>query len=870
MSNSKVNLSETTVPSPVEGFESSWHQAWPYLRSTLTACVFFAAFWLLYHEFGSLSLSGIASSFRSIPVSSVLLAVVLTAANYGVMIGYDAIAIRMIHGTISAKKIASASVLSYAFTNLLGTVIGGTPIRFRLYSAWGLTIAEIVRLIYYITLAFWMGLLFLSGLLFILTPIAIPARFDLPVMTSQPVGWLMIVVVIAFLILCAIRRKPIHIFGVNIQPPPLKIGIAQIAVASADFLLAAATLYVLLPDDIGISFIPFVAVFQLAILVSLISHVPGGLGVFEIVLVAMLSSTSHALVASLLAFRMIYYVLPFLLAVISLSVELIRQHRDRATKIAAVGVRWTSLLVPRMMTGAVFVSGIILLISGSLPSVEGRMLFIRRFLPLPLVEVSHFVGSIIGALLMILARGLSRRIDAAWSLTAGLLGLGIFVSIAKGLDYEEAIVLSLVLAALLPCRGQFHRRGRLFAMSLHGGWITAVLMSLGLLIWLILFSYRHVEYRDELWWSFAYSGDAPRALRGFVGAAVVLAIIFVSRLMLPARTEWKAPAPQDMEDVARIVRNEESTVGNLALLGDKKFLFSEDRRAFVMFACEGASWIAMGDPVGPSESADDAAWKFLETCDDAGVWPVFYQVDESSLSRYIDMGLSLLKLGEEARVPLKGFSLSDSSFKDLRRTAKKASEEGLRFEVVPQERASELMPQLRIISDAWLAEKSVAEKGFSLGSFQEDYLRRFDIAMVFQNDVPIAFANLWKGANTHELSIDLMRFLPTAPRSVMEFLLSQLMQWGHDQGYEWFNLGMAPLSGIESHRLAPVWNRLSSAVFRHGEKYYNFQGLRGYKTKFHPVWFPRYLASPGGLATARILANVSTLIAGGFRRLFHR
>jgi phosphatidylglycerol lysyltransferase len=104
----------------------------------------------------------------------------------------------------------------------------------------------------------------------------------------------------------------------------------------------------------------------------------------------------------------------------------------------------------------------------------------------------------------------------------------------------------------------------------------------------------------------------------------------------------------------------------------------------------------------------------------------------------------------------------------------------------------------------------------------------------------------------------------------MEFLFIQLMQWGHDQGYEWFNLGMAPLSGIDSHRLGPVWNRVSSIVFHHGEKFYNFQGLRSYKSKFNPKWFPKYLASPGGLASARILANVSTLISGGFRRLLHR
>ena len=79
-----------------------------------------------------------------------------------------------------------------------------------------------------------------------------------------------------------------------------------------------------------------------------------------------------------------------------------------------------------------------------------------------------------------------------------------------------------------------------------------------------------------------------------------------------------------------------------------------------MFGCEGKSWIAMGDPVGAEGSVDDAAWQFREACDKAGAWPVFYQVNESSLGRYIEMGLKMIKLGETARVRLKDFSLVGS------------------------------------------------------------------------------------------------------------------------------------------------------------------------------------------------------------------
>jgi phosphatidylglycerol lysyltransferase len=104
----------------------------------------------------------------------------------------------------------------------------------------------------------------------------------------------------------------------------------------------------------------------------------------------------------------------------------------------------------------------------------------------------------------------------------------------------------------------------------------------------------------------------------------------------------------------------------------------------------------------------------------------------------------------------------------------------------------------------------------------------------------------------------------------MDALFLELMLWGREQGYRWFNLGMAPLSGLEERTLAPPWNRAGAWIFRHGEHFYNFQGLRRYKEKFDPVWEPRYLACPGGLALPRVLADIAALIAGGLRGVVGR
>ena len=99
----------------------------------------------------------------------------------------------------------------------------------------------------------------------------------------------------------------------------------------------------------------------------------------------------------------------------------------------------------------------------------------------------------------------------------------------------------------------------------------------------------------------------------------------------------------------------------------------------------------------------------------------------------------------------------------------------------------------------------------------------------------------------------------------MDYLFIELMLWGKQQGYNWFSLGMAPMSGLEDRMLAPLWHKVGTFVFRHGEHFYNFQGLRQYKEKFDPVWQPKYLACRGGLILPRILANVATLISGGIK-----
>ena len=168
-----------------------------------------------------------------------------------------------------------------------------------------------------------------------------------------------------------------------------------------------------------------------------------------------------------------------------------------------------------------------------------------------------------------------------------------------------------------------------------------------------------------------------------------------------------------------------------------------------------------------------------------------------------------------------------------------------------------------MVSEEWLRSKRTREKRFSLGAFDEDYLARCPLAVVRHGGRIAAFANVWAPDCREEVSVDLMRHTDAAPSGVMDFLFIELLLWAQQSGYRWFSLGMAPLGGFESHRLAPLWNRLGALLFRHGGEFYNFKGLRSFKDKFDPVWEPRFLASPGGLAVPFVLTDVAALISGG-------
>lgn len=829
--------------------------------------LFILALWLLHRTLGQFHYHDIVARIHAVPAAKLVAALALTVCSYLALTVYDLLAVRYLKKNLATGKVMLASFSSYALSNTVGlSLLMAGSVRYRLYSAWGLSGEEIVKLVGFTVMTFWLGLLTVGGLVFVAEPLSLPAALRLPALSVQPLGWLFLLTCGVYLIVLSRRSPPLRLRSWVFEWPNPRLGMAQLIVGALDWTLAGSVLYVLLPARADISLAHFLAIYLLAQILALLSHVPGGLGVFEsLVLLFLPDLPPAALLGSLLLYRAIYYLLPLIAATLLLIVNEMLLRKAAVGKVLKTAGHWGSLLIPQFLAASTFVAGTVLLISGATPAAPSRLHWLKDFLPLPILEISHFLGSLIGAVLLLLARGLQRRLDAAYLLTSILLASGSLFSLLKGGDYEEGLLLGAMLVALLPCRRHFYRKSSLLGETFSSGWSASILIVLVCSTWLGLFAYKHVSYATDLWWHFSLNGDAPRFMRAAVGVGMFLLLFALARLLRSPGVAPQLPDRDDLQLAGQIIAQSPQTGANLALLGDKALLFSEQRDGFVMYGVEKKSWVALGDPVGPPPVARDLAWQFRDITEQHGGQAIFYEVGPDLLHVYLDMGLTLFKIGETARVFLEGFSLEGSKRSGLRYIRRRLEKEGYRFEVCPPEQVAALLPELESVSEAWLSTRNVREKGFSLGRFSPDYLRNFPAALVRQGDQIIAFANLWPGGNREELSIDLMRYRPHSPNGIMDYLFVELMLWGRQQGYRYFDLGMAPLSGLENRRYAPLWHRIGAFVFRQGEHFYNFEGLRAYKQKFDPHWEPRYLACSGGLALPQALLNVAALISGGLK-----
>lgn len=839
-----------------------WGPAKPWLIVAGIVLLGLFVFDALHHMLRHVHYDDVIAAVHDTPLTRLILAMLATLASYAALTGYDTSGLRYAGAKVKRSTVVMTSFIAYALGNSvgLGVLTGGT-VRMRMYAAAGVDASKVAQAVAFNAGAFGLGMTVFGSMGMLWGASRVARIVPIPGWLLQLGAALILAGAVWFLALCA-RKRSVMLFGRwPVALPPLGLALRQLLISAGDLGMAAAALWCLLPA--GVVDLPtFVAFYAIAMALGVLSHVPGGVGVFEAVI--LLATNGHApiskIAGALVLYRAIYYLLPLMLAACLLAWFELR--KSPAAPIGRAAVR----LFPGVLAALTLMAGVMLLISGVTPATSDAEAFLRRHVPLFLVEVSHLLGSVAGLSMLFLARGLLHRLDAAWWGSLGLTLIAAVLALPKGIAVSELFVLAVLAILLLVSRKQFDRRSSLFTQSFEPGWIIAVLSVLGACTWLMFMSYRRVGYANKLWWQFTFDGDAPRSMRALMVVAVIGLALSLWQLL---RQSSGASAPASPEDLARareIVRRQPAADACLALMGDKSFLFSPSGNAFIMYAKHRRTWVSLSDPVGDQKEWPELIWRFIELADAHGGRAAFYKTRPQGLPLYIDAGLRAYKLGEEAFVSLPEFSLQGSRRANLRHGVTRGEREGLTLEIVPAADVGPHLPEMRRVSDAWLAKQHTREKGFSLGAFGDAYVASQPVALVRRDDRLVAFATLMcPDVQRIEASIDLMRQTPDAPPGTMDFLFGQLMLHFKAQGYQRFGLGMAPMSGMETHQLAPRWHRFGRMMFAHGARFYNFRGLRSFKDKFDPLWEARYLMTPGGLAPMLTLADVAALVGGGWK-----
>ena len=847
----------TTPPGPDLG---EW---WARLRPWLLAAVGIALTAMigvaLRRLLDEVHYAEVMAAMDATPAPRIWAAVLATAFSYLALTRYDASALRYVGATVSRSTVLLTSFVAYALSNTIGLgPLSGGVVRMRLYSAAGVEPPQIARVIAFNAAAFGLGMVFFGavGLLW--------GAHDVARLLHTH-GWLvrllaaaMLLLLIGLLWLC-VRRRSVRFGRVwRLQLPPPELALRQLGISAIELAASATVLWLLLPVG-KIPLAAFVAFYAIAVTAGIVSHVPGGVGVFETVMLLAAGNgvPRDAMLGALLLNRGVYYVLPLIVAAGLLIV-----YELRSGVVAPVG-RMAVRLSPSLMAALTLIAGVWLIVSGVTPFTEdAREVLIALHVPLPVVEASHFLGSVAGLGLVLVARGLQHRLDIAWWIALALAIVAAVLALPKGIALHEAAMLLTLVALLVVSRRQFDRRSSLLAQHLEPEWIVALGGVVIACAWVLFFAYKEVAYSHALWWQFEIDGQAPRSLRALTAVALLALGYGLWQLLRPPAGALAPVTAGELERAAAIIRANPSSDACYALVGDKHLMFSPSGRSFMMFGKHGRSWVALFGPFGDAREFADMVWQFIEMATDHGGRAAFYHVRPPTLPLLLDCGLHLFKLGEHAQVDLPGFDLKGASRANLRTAVNRAEREGLRFEVVEAAGVEALLPALREVSDAWLAQHRSDEKAFSVGRFDDDYLRRFDVAVVRRDERIIAFANLLTTDVREEAALDLMRHLPDATPGTMDFLMVRILQHLQAQGYRRFGLGMSPMAGMARRSGAPKWQRVARLVYEHGNGFYNFRGLRSFKDKFTPVWEARFLAAPRGLAAAFILADVTTLIGG--------
>jgi phosphatidylglycerol lysyltransferase len=623
-----------------------------------------------------------------------------------------------------------------------------------------------------------------------------------------------------------------------------------------------------------IGFGALMAGYAIGMLFWIVTPTPQGIGIVEGMMALTFTSLGipgavSATVA--LTFRGLTLWLPMLLGF--LAVQRTRTFGENQRILTETwGVRFAAVLVALM--------GVINVLSAVTPALADRLKVLEQYSPLEVQRGGQLTAALAGFALLALARNLWRRKHVAWLLTLGVLGISIIGHLVKGLDYEEALLAGGLMLMLWLMRAHFHARSDRPSIQqglrVLGGALVFTLVY-GITGFFLLDRHYSVNFgfwaalrqTTVMFTQFYDPGLVPMTHFGRFFASSIYTVGAISLgyagLMLLRPVFLRDPAShQERTRAGGIVEKFGcSSLARFLLFDDKRYYFSPGG-SLIGYALVGRTAVSLGDPVGPDRDLLPSIQAFAALCQRDDWLPVFYQTQPATLEAYKQAGFDAICIGEEGIVNLETFTLEGKESKPLRAPINKLNNAGYKFIVHHPPIPDALLEELRAISNEWLTMMHGSEKRFSVGWFDDEYIRNSPVGAVHAPEGWVtAFANFVPEYQRNEITVDLMRRRHQVENGTMEFLFVGLFQWAKTQGYSGFNLGLSALSGVGEGAGDPAIERVMHWVYEHVDQFYNFKGLHSFKDKFHPDWSPRYLIYPGPADLAQAWLAVMGANSGG-------
>lgn len=582
-----------------------------------TLVVFAAVGAALYHELARYDWHAVMASIEGLSGWRLTGAVALAVGSYLAASANDYLGVRYAGRHLPAAVTTPIGFICYAVSYNVGfTALGGTAMRYQLYASRGLGAVEIAKVVIFECTSFFIGVCALVAILMVAGVPAIEEALQIPPHTDHVLGAILLAALGAYLVASwrGVGSLGWRSWRLAIPAPPLAVG--QILGSILDIGLAAATMHWLLPD-VGLSYWEFLPLFLAAMLTGLASTVPGGLGVIEAVMLALLRGRGDeaAILGGLLAYRFVYYLIPLGFAMLLLVALSLHRRRREMAGLFAASLERAPALIPRSLASAVYLAAVFLLVSGILPPDPQHVRWLDGFFPRVLVEAAYPACAALGVALLFLARGVQRGLAGAYRWTLAALAVGVACALLRGMDYAAALVMALPLLPLLTSGGLFQRKKKLFSQNFSGQWLAttvSVLAIVALVALVVLAQQGKIPPGD------ASGLHAVRLVGVLTTMAIATLALTILRLLADRRQRVRPLAGVRASEVAARLDPAAAT----RLPAHARLLLSEDGDAALAFTVSRGRWEALGAPLGNPSSWLELVWTFTDAAELAGCVPV--------------------------------------------------------------------------------------------------------------------------------------------------------------------------------------------------------------------------------------------------------